>query len=51
MSPFASARRRCPIERRFKDTLGLTPEGVSGVPQRGLEMCLGQADSTPMARA
>ena len=34
----------------MKDTLGLTPERVSGVPPRGLEMCLGQAGSAPMAR-
>ena len=37
-------------QKRLKDTLGLTPERVSGVPPRGLEMCLAQADSTPMTR-
>jgi hypothetical protein len=37
--------------KRLKDTLGLTLERVSGVRQRGLEMCLAQADSTPMARS
>jgi hypothetical protein len=37
--------------KRLKDTVGLTPERVSGVPPRGLEMCLAQADGTPMARA
>jgi hypothetical protein len=37
--------------KAMKDTLGLTPERVSGVPPRGLEMCLAQADSAPMARA
>jgi hypothetical protein len=36
--------------KRLKDTLGLTPERVSGVPPRGLEMCLAQADSTLMTR-
>jgi hypothetical protein len=36
--------------KRLKDTLGLTPERVSGVPPRGLEMCLAQAGSAPMAR-
>ena len=34
----------------MKDTLGFTPERVSGVPPRGLEMRLAQADSTPMTR-
>jgi len=34
----------------MKDTLGLTLERVSGVPPRGLEMCLAQAESTPMTR-
>ena len=34
--------------KRLKDTLGLTPERVSGVPLRGLEMCLAQADSRLM---
>jgi hypothetical protein len=38
-------------QKRLKDTLGLTPERVSGVPPRGLGMCLAQADSTPMARS
>jgi len=36
-------------KERLKDTLGLTPERVSGVPC-GLEMCLAQADTTLMAR-
>ena len=38
-------------QRRLKDTLGLTPERVSGVPPRGLEMCLVQAGSAPVARS
>ena len=38
-------------QKRLKDTLGLTPESVSGVPPRGLEMCVAQADSTPVARS
>ena len=51
MSPFALAGPRCPMEQdRLKDTLGLTPERVSGVPLRGLKMRLAQADNTPMAR-
>jgi hypothetical protein len=37
-------------QERSKDTIGLTPERVSGVPPRGLEMCLAQADSTLMTR-
>jgi hypothetical protein len=37
-------------QKRLKDTLGLTPERVSGVPPRGLEMCLAQAYNTPMTR-
>jgi hypothetical protein len=50
MSPFALAGPAMPDgTKRSKDTLGLTPERVSGVPPRGLEMCLAQADSTPMA--
>jgi hypothetical protein len=36
-------------QKRLKDTLGLTPERVSGVPLRGLKMCLAQAGSAPMA--
>ena len=48
---FALAGPRCQVEQqRLKDALGLTPERVSGVPRRGLEMCLAQADSTPMTR-
>jgi hypothetical protein len=38
-------------QKRLEDTLGLTLERVSGVAPRGLEMCLAQADSTPMARS
>ena len=37
-------------QKRLKDTLGLTPERVSGVPLRGLKMRLAQAYSTPMTR-
>ena len=37
-------------QTRLKDTLGLTPERVSGVPLRGLKMCLAQAGSAPMTR-
>ena len=49
--PLRSQAPRCPMEqKRLKDTLGLTPERVSGVPVRGLEMCLAQAGSAPMAR-
>ena len=49
--PLRSQDPRCPMEqKRLKDTLGLTLGRVSGVPPRGLEMCLAQADSTPMAR-
>ena len=52
MSPLRSQAPRCPMEqKRLKDTLGLTPERVSGVPLRGLEMCLAQAGSAPMARS
>ena len=52
MSPLRSQAPRCPMEqKRLKDTLGLTLERVSGVPPRGLEMCLVQADSAPMARS
>ncbi len=52
MSPFALAGPAMPDgTKRSKDTLGLTPERVSGVPPRGLEMCLAQADSPPMARS
>jgi hypothetical protein len=36
--------------KRLKYTVGLTLERVSGVPPRGLEMCLAQADSAPMTR-
>jgi len=51
MPPWRSDAPRCPMDqKRLKDTLGLTPERVSGVPPRGLEMCLAQADSTPMTR-
>ena len=32
-------------QERLKDTLGLTLGRVSGVPPRGLELCLAQADS------
>ena len=50
MSPFALAGRAMPDgTKRSKDTPGLTPERVSGVPPRGPEMCLAQADSPPMA--
>ena len=50
--PLRSQAPRCPMEqKRLKDTLGLTPERVSGVPPRGLEMCLVQADSAPVARS
>ena len=38
-------------QKRLKDTLGLTPERVSGVPLRGLKMCLAQAGSALMARS
>jgi hypothetical protein len=31
-------------------TLGVTPEGVSGVRPRALELCLAQADNTLIAR-
>ena len=52
MSPLRSQAPRCPMEqKRLKDTLGLTPERVSGVPVCGLEMCLAQAGSAPMARS
>ncbi len=37
-------------QKRFKDTLGVTLERVSGVPSAQPETCLAQADSTPMAR-
>jgi hypothetical protein len=48
--PLRSQDPRCPMEqKRLKDTPGLTLGRVSGVPPRGLEMCLAQADSTPMA--
>ena len=41
---------RCPMEQSDRRTPpGLTPERVSGVPPRGPEMCLAQADSPPMA--
>jgi hypothetical protein len=49
--PLRSQAPRCPMEqKRLKDTLGLTPERVSGVPLRGLKMCLAQAGSAPMTR-
>jgi hypothetical protein len=52
MSPFALPGPAMPDEqKRLKDTLGLTPERVSGVPPRGLETRLAQADSTLMARS
>ena len=52
MSPLRWQAPRCPMEqKRLKDTLGLTSERVSGVPPRGLEMCLAQAGSAPMARS
>jgi hypothetical protein len=52
MSPLRSEAPRCPMEqKRLKDTLGLTLERVSGVPPRGLETCLAQADSALMARS
>jgi hypothetical protein len=47
--PFAPARRRCPVEKAIQGHPRPHAEGVSGVRPRGLEMCLGQADSTPMA--
>jgi hypothetical protein len=51
MSPFALAGPAMPDgKRRFKATLGLTLERVSGVLPCGLEMCLAQAGSAPMAR-
>ena len=52
MSPFALAGPAMPDgTKRLKDTLGLTPEAVSGVGPRGLEMCLAQAGSAPVARS
>jgi hypothetical protein len=52
MSPLALAGPAMPDgTKAMKDTLGLTLGRVSGVPPRGLEMCLAQADSTPTARA
>jgi hypothetical protein len=52
MSSLALAGPAMPaMEKRLKDTLGVTPERASGVPPRGLEMCLAQADSAPMARS
>jgi hypothetical protein len=51
MSPFALAGPAMPDRTKaMKDTLALTPERVSGVPVRGLKMCLAQAGSAPMAR-
>jgi hypothetical protein len=51
MSPFALAGPAMPDgTKAMKDTLGLTPERVSELRPRGLEMCLAQADSTPMTR-
>jgi len=51
MSPFALAGPAMPDgTKRLKDTLGLALGRASGVPLRGLEMCLAQADSTPMTR-
>jgi hypothetical protein len=51
MSPFALAGPAMPDgTKRLKDTLGLTVGRVSGVPPRGLKMCLAQAGSAPMAR-
>ena len=50
MSRLRSEAPRCPMEqKRLKDTLGLTLERVSGVPLCGLEMCLVQAGSAPVA--
>jgi hypothetical protein len=50
MSSFGLAGPAMPDGKKaMKDTLGLTPERVSGVLPCGLEMCLAQADSTPMA--
>ena len=43
------ARRPC--DARWNKASKDTPERVSGVPPRGLEMCLAQADSTPMTRS
>jgi hypothetical protein len=37
--------------KAMKDTLGLTPERVSGVPPRGRKMCLAHAGSAPVARS
>jgi hypothetical protein len=51
MSPLALAGPARPDgTNAMKDTLGLTPERVSGAPPRGLERCLAQADGTPMTR-
>jgi hypothetical protein len=54
MSPLALAGPARPDgTNAMKDTLGLVLERVSGVrprSPRGLEMCLAQADSTPMTR-
>ena len=52
MSPLALAGSAMPDgTKAMKDTLGLTLGRVSGVPPRGLEVCLAQADGTPMARS
>jgi hypothetical protein len=52
MSPLRSQAPRCPMgQTRLKDTFGVTSERVSGVPLRGLEMCLAKARGTPMARS
>ena len=49
--PLRSQAPRCPMEqKRLKDTLGLTPERLSGVPLRGLKMCRAQAGNAPMTR-
>ena len=37
-------------QKRLNDTLGLTPERIPGVPPRGVEMRLAQADSAPVVR-
>jgi hypothetical protein len=51
MSPFALAGPAMPDgTKAMKDTLGVTPERVSGVPLRGLKMCLARAGSAPITR-
>jgi hypothetical protein len=52
MSPFALAGPAMPdATKAIEDTLGLTPERVSGARPRGLEMCLVQAGSALVARS